>query len=244
MKTKTSYNMKKLILNLTLGVAVFGAASPTLAQTSLVAGWSMYNPSSQAFPYAASTIAPSVASASMNYAGLLTHNDNRGVWGSANGDTTLDTATAPYLSWTLTLDAGTTVSDPTFFINLAKVDGSGTQLDLRSSLDDYAVSLGSPSSVDGTYRNYMFPVGESLCDSVTFRLYVYDVSPGMQTDSDNIYNVWCQSYYTTSGDTYNANMQGQTAGVLGNVTAVPEPSALALAGSGLLGLLLFRRRKA
>jgi hypothetical protein len=39
-------------------------------------------------------------------------------------------------------------------------------------------------------------------------------------------------------------MQGQTAGVLGNVTAVPEPSALALAGSGLLGLLLFRRRKA
>ena len=145
----------------------------------------------------------------MNYAGLLTHNDNRGVWGSANGDTTLDTATAPYLSWTLTLDAGTTVSNPTFFINLAKVDGSGTQLDLRSSLDDYAVSLGSPSSVDGTYRNYMFPVGESLSDSVTFRLYVYDVSPGMQTDSDNIYNVWCQSYYTTSGDTYNANMQGQ-----------------------------------
>ena len=36
--------MKQLILNLTLGLAIFGAACPALAQTSLVAGWNMYTP--------------------------------------------------------------------------------------------------------------------------------------------------------------------------------------------------------
>jgi hypothetical protein len=42
--TTIKISMKQLILNLTLGLAIFGAACPALAQTSLVAGWNMYTP--------------------------------------------------------------------------------------------------------------------------------------------------------------------------------------------------------
>ena len=233
--------MKTNLLKLACGVALLGAVTSASAQTSLVAGWNMYNSSSQTFPYAASTIDASVSSAAMNYAGLFGFDDGRGRWASTNHNATLDTATAPYLSWTVNLAPGTTVSDATFFINLAKVDSS-TTLSLRSSLDNYGTSLGDLSSVDGSYQNYLFSLG-TLSDSVTFRLYVYAVSAGKQTTSDDLYNVDCENYYTTYGGTYNADMHGDTAGLMGDITPVPEPTTLALAGLTGPGLLLFRRRK-
>jgi hypothetical protein len=233
--------MKIKLLKFTCGLALLGVVTTASAQTSLVAGWNMYNSSAQTFPYAASTIDASVSSAAMNYAGLFGFDDIRGRWASVNYNTTLDTATAPYLEWTINLNPGETVSDATFFINLAKVDSS-TTLSLRSSLDDYGTSLEDLSSVDGSYQNYMFSVG-TLSDSVTFRLYVYDVSDSQGTTSDDLYNVDCESYYPTIGGTYNADMRGDPAGLLGDITTVPEPSTLALAGLSGLGLLLYRRRK-
>jgi hypothetical protein len=233
--------MKTNLLKLACGVALLGAVTSASAQTSLVAGWNMYNSSSQTFPYAASTIDASVSSAAMNYAGLFGFDDGRGRWASTNHNATLDTATAPYLSWTVNLDPGETVSDAMFFIDLAKVDSS-TTLSLRSSLDDYGTSLGDLSSVDGSYQNYMFSLG-TLSDNVTFRLYVYAVSAGKQTTSDDLYNVDCFNASTTYGGTYNADMADYTAGLMGDITPVPEPTTLALAGLTGLGLLLFRRRK-
>jgi hypothetical protein len=235
--------MKTKLLKLTLGLALFGAVTSASAQTSLVAGWAECNSSSQTFPYAASTINASVSSAVMNYAGLFGFNDSRGIWGSTNYSTTLNTATAPYLSWTINLDPGTTVSNAKFFIDLAKLDSS-TKLELRSSLDNYGASLGDLSSVNGSWQDYMFSLGESLSGSVTFRLYLYDVSSYMQPTSEDIGSVDCfNGSAATFGDTYNANMADSAAGLLGNITTVPEPTTLALAGLSGLGLLLFRRRK-
>jgi hypothetical protein len=241
LKSPHNKKMKTKLLKLTLGIALFGTVTSASAQTSLVAGWNEYNSSSQTFPYAASTIDASASSAAMNYAGLFGFDDIRGRWASTNYNTTLDTATAPYLSWTVNLASGTTVSDATFFIDLAKVDSS-TTLSLRSSLDDYGTSLGDLSSVNSSYQNYMFSLG-TLSDSATFRLYVYDVSAGKQTTSDDLYSVACFNASTTYGGTYNADMADYTAGLMGNITTVPEPSTLALAGLSGLGMLLFRRLK-
>jgi hypothetical protein len=233
--------MKNQILGLTLGLALLGAVITASAQSSLLAGWNMYTPSTQTFPYAASSTDASVSSASLDYAGLFGINDSRGVWASTNYATTLDTATAPYLAWTITLDAGPTVADPTFFASLAKLDSS-TKLELRCSLDDYASSLGDLSSVDGSYQNYLFPLAGPLSGSVTFRLYFYNVNPIYLPTYYNVFNAECASYYTTIGGTFDDNMNGKSAGLLGDIVPAPEPVTLALAGLSGLGLLLFRRK--
>ena len=135
--------MKTNLLKLACGVALLGAVTSASAQTSLVAGWDMYNPSSQTFPYAASTIDVSVSSAVMNYAGL----------------------------------------------------------------------------------------------------FGFDVSSSQGTTLDDLYRVACYNASTTYGGTYNVDMTDYTAGLMGDITPVPEPSMLALACLSGLGLLLFRRRK-
>ena len=76
--------METKSLKLAYGLALFGIVTSASAQTSLVAGWDMYNPSSQTFPYAASTIDASVSSAAMDYAGLYGRNDIRGEWASTS----------------------------------------------------------------------------------------------------------------------------------------------------------------
>lgn len=234
--------MKNNLLKLAGGVALLGAVATASAQTSLLVGWNMYNSSSQAFPYAASTTDPSVFSAAMDYSSLFTLDDNRGFWGSDNHATTLDSAAAPYLSWTINLADGEAVINPTFFLDVGLGD-STTQVEMRSSLDGYSASLGDMSSVDGSWHNYMFSLGQTLSGSVNFRMYVYDVSADQPSTSVDLGNVNCGSGSSTYGGSYNPDMQNYTAGLLGTVSPTPEPSTMVLAGLGGFGLLLLCRRK-
>jgi hypothetical protein len=230
--------MKKVLLTSLLGL---GICSFVQAQ-GLVAGWGQYDPSSATFPLAANATATGVTSATMSSQGMIPFNDGRGVWGAANTSSSLNTATAPYLAWTINLGSSD-VTDPEFFLNLAKVDSS-TELQLSYSEDNYSSSLVDLSSVNTSYHNYVAPLSGTLTGSVTFRLYVYNQSAGYVNNED-LYNVWCQSYYPTTVGTYNEAIVGYTAGLLGDVAAVPavpEPSTLALAGLASTALLLFRRR--
>jgi len=203
------------------------------AQTSLV-GWGSYDSATTAFPMAASSHSSSISSATLSYYQTATINDSRGVWSAANQSTTLDVSTAPYLDWTIAFNPGVGVTNAFFFLNLAKLDSS-TKLQLSYSLDNYGSSLGSLSSVNGSYQNYMFSLGNTpLSGTVQFRLYLYDVSSLYASNPtyNNLYNVWCTSSYSTIGGTYSTSMNNYTAGLLGNVTTVPEPTGYVLAGLG------------
>jgi hypothetical protein len=250
MTTKTNMQPVKPMRNnfakLVCGLVLLGAVGPAVAAplATLVAGWNQYTPSSQSFPYASSVLDASAASATMDYSGLFGLNDNRGVWSATNSDSTLDIATAPYLAWTLNLASGANVSNLRFFANLAKID-SNTKVELRSSLDNYATSLGDLSSVNGSYQNYLFSVPGVVSDSVTVRLFAYNVSAGFQPNWYDLFNVACYTGNTTFGGVYDANMDGRSAGFLATVAApVPEPSTLALSVLGVMGgWFKLRRRK-
>jgi hypothetical protein len=234
--------MKLNYLKLTCVLALLGVAATASAQTSLLVGWTGYNSSSTTFPYAPSTLTAPVSSAVMNSSGLFALNDspeNRGLWGAGNNSTTLDTTTAPYLSWTINLTDGATITDAILFVNLARVSCT---LSLRSSLDNYATSLVDLSSANSLLENYMIPVG-TLNESVTYRLFVYDVATGYPTTSVAVGDAGCNAGLTTLGGTYNSEMDGDSTGLLGDVSAVPEPSTVALSVVCGLGLVFFRRRK-
>jgi hypothetical protein len=226
-------------LKLTCVLALLGVAASASAQTSLLVGWTGYNSISTTFPYAPSTMTAPVSSAVMNSSGLFALDDSRGLWGADNNSTTLDTTTAPYLSWTINLTGGATITDAILFVNLAR---ASCTLSLRSSLDNYSTSLVDLSSAISWFQNYMIPVG-TLNESVTYRLYVYDVPTSYPTTSVALGDEGCDPGNTTLGGTYNSEMYGNSAGLLGDVSAVPEPSTVALSVVCGLGLVFFRRRK-
>jgi hypothetical protein len=216
-------NLTKLIC----GLALLGAAATAPAQTNLLAGWEPYNAGSQTFPYAALVFDPSsVSSAFMNYVGLTPVNSSLdSEWGVNNHSSTLDTATAPYLQWTINLTADDTYSDLIFNVSMAEIitpnkqSSSFFNTELRSSLDNYSASLGDQVG-SGNYNVSLEP---PLTGSVTFRLYAYNVPVGATADY-----IWDQNVTILSGV----------------VAPVPEPSTLALSVmGGLGGLPLFRRRK-
>jgi hypothetical protein len=72
---------------------------------------------------------------------------------------------------------------------------------------------------------------------------VYDVGSLYAThvNYNNLYNSYCYSGYTTQGGSFNSDMEGYAAGLL--ATPVPEPTVSALAGLGLTGWLVLRRRR-
>lgn len=155
-------------------------------------------------------------------------NDSRTAWGSANTSSTLNVATAPYLSWTLGLSSPTRMSE--FKLGgFARADSTIVQL--RSSADNFASSLGELNNASSNYTQYsidLAPVG--IVNSVELRLYAYNTS----------------ALYANNGTPYDSIWLGSTGGAASvQITgeAVPEPSAgsLLVLGAGVLAVI--RRRK-
>jgi hypothetical protein len=230
------------IAGLIAGTTLLWGPCAHAAQTNLV-GWGSYNSATTTFPLAATSHAAAISSATLSYYQTFKLNDGRGVWGAANQSTTLDVTTAPYIDWTINFNTGLGVTNAIFFLDLAKLD-TPTKLQLSYSIDNYATSLGSLSSVNTSYQNFMFSLGSTpLSGTVDFRLYFYDVSSRYATNStyNNVYNVGCFSSYSTIGGTYSTYMNNFTAGLLGNITSIPEPAGCVLAGFGLALCYFYRR---
>jgi len=215
-----------------LSLSLLGALFLSTGHSAVVglATWYSYDPSATTFPLAAASKQSFVSTASASYLGLNPGNDSRTAWGSANTSSTLNVATAPYLSWTLGLSSPTRMSE--FKLGgFARLDS--TIIQLRSSADNFASSLGEINNATSSFTPYsidLAPVG-TVNSSVEFRLYLYNTSALYANLSGTPYD---SIYFASGGGGHSVQITGE---------AVPEPSAGALLVLGVGVLAVMRRRK-
>ncbi|RYD86924.1 MAG: hypothetical protein EOP50_21630, partial [Sphingobacteriales bacterium] len=125
--------MKKIVLFLLAFVCL--AAN---AQTELLY-WNEANYGTASFPRSG-TGAIAEISGTESYTGLTPLNDNRGFWNSSNMSTTLNTQTAPYLKYTVTLAEAMKLER--FVLGGYSYFPYVTKAQLRWSRDNFASSLG------------------------------------------------------------------------------------------------------
>lgn len=122
-----------------------------------------------------------------------------------------------YFTFTMDANDGYEI-DFTSFTYTGQASSQGPQsFELRSSLDNYSSTIGSPTA-DGTTIDLSAAEFQDITGPVEFRLYGYDAGSNSGTFSVNDYKFE------------------------GEVNPVPEPQTLALLGIGT-SLLLLNRRK-
>jgi hypothetical protein len=183
-----------------------------------------------------------VSSAVHSSYGMTPDNDERSWWKNiVNEATSVDPATAPYLSFTLTLslEAGYGMAFDRFVFQGLGLDGN-PQTELRWSVDGYSSALGSFTvDPDGEYTMTSVDLSDEqviLGGTVEFRVYYYGTSRGESFVSET------NKKYPTFDDTpaeYRYN--GAIVTITGEAVAVPEPSAIMLVG--VCGLMAGLRRK-
>ena len=159
-------------------ITLLSTVAPT-AQTKLV-GFPGYNSGTAAFPISSRTNHVSVASASLNYggSGISTYNDGRTVWDISNSSSSLNTATAPYLEYTINF-AGVSADvdlDKFVFNGLAHRDRAALKYELRWSVDNYGSRIGGLSNANSSYIRRsidLSAIGTINTSELTFRLYMY-----------------------------------------------------------------------
>ncbi len=174
----TRFNcMAKLFLSIVIGLLLC-TGKQVVAQTRAVY-FVGYNSSTASFPKAASGMDGAVVSAgAINYSGLQTVNDNRTVWNNPNSATTLDIGTAPYLSFTITMNGNISLS-PDRFVMCGLAEFSSTKLQLRWSVDNFATSLGEFTINGSSYTLSSVDLsskGVVNVSSIEFRVYFYNAS--------------------------------------------------------------------
>jgi hypothetical protein len=139
---------------------------------------------------------------------------------NANSWNTVSLDTDAYFTFTITPASGFSVSFSDF-VYTGQASGSGaTSVAFRSSIDSFAGDIGTPTT-GGTTIDLSDSAYQNLTTATEFRLYGWGASASGGTFSVNSF-------------TFN-----------GTVSAVPEPSEYAgLAGAGLIGFALWRRRAA
>lgn len=174
--------MKKIFTPVLYGFLFFvllSAPSTAKAQTRAVY-FSGYNSATESFPKAASGYNNAiVSSGAITYSGLMPVNDGRTVWNNPNTAATLDVATTPYLSYTVTMN-GTVMLQPDRFVlcGLATFNNSMI-LELRWSVDNYASNLGQFTINGSSYTLSSVDLssyGPVSVSSIQFRVYFYNGS--------------------------------------------------------------------
>ena len=171
---KKNYVMSSSVLSLLLSLFL----STTYAQYHELAYWTGENTSTYSYPQAASGTASNISSASQNYSGLNTYNDNRNVWNTSNTNASVNPATDPYLEFTLNIPAGVMRFDK-FVIAGAAPTTAGIKLQLRWDVDSYASSLGDFTPGGSSYNLTSVDLtsnGTVSAATVKFRIYFYAVS--------------------------------------------------------------------
>lgn len=142
----------------------------------VLAAWNQVNTSTATYPLAASFIkSGAVASASQDISAMTSQSAASSQWTHANNAASLTTGSAPYLSYQITTLTGTKY---TRFV-IAGLNVSGTsKLQLRSSVDNYATSLGEFTSGSGVNAGLSSVNLNGIVTQATgtteFRIYAYN----------------------------------------------------------------------
>jgi gliding motility-associated-like protein len=204
----------------------------------LLAGWNETNTLTATYPLAASfTKTGAVSSASTNFSNMTGVNLGSNKWTHANTSATLVTGSAPYLSYSISTSVGTKFIR--FVIGGLNVAGT-TKLQLRSSVDNFANSLGEFTTVPGnmglTSVN-LNGIDTQTAGSTEFRIYAYNgngdqitIANGSNyTPTDNTNPSYSAAYNVMI---YGAERPAATLGSIANMNklisdpifAIPTPS--------------------
>ncbi len=196
------------------------------SSVDLLAGWNQVNTSSTTYPSAATyTKSGSVTSASTTQLSMSTANSTSNQWTHANASASLTTGTAPYLSYSVTTSVGTKFTH----LVLGGLNIAGTtKLQLRSSVDNFATSLGEFKSAAGVGFGLtsvdLSSIATQPVGTTEFRIYAYNGNGDLITLKDgNSYSATDNTNPTLSG-AYNVMVYGATRTVptLGSLTNVDK----------------------
>ena len=208
------------------------AATLVSSEAALIAGWNRHTTGSTSYPLSAASLdSTAVASATMSHEGLEVSTDTRTVFTGRNPRAVIDLNT-DYLQFTVGINPGYTAELHKLRLTAATI--ANLDLDVRSSADNYATSLGV-IDLTGDYVNYdidLSSLGE-VDGSITFRLYGFNSTSA----------AW-NGFYGVPAGTYPGYLATDGApttffAVFG--TAVPESSTMLLGAVGAFGLLRRRR---
>jgi hypothetical protein len=135
-----------------------------------------------------------------------------------------------YVTWTVNSESGYEFAATNFSFRWSKNNAGPTSLTLRSSLDGFTSDLGTLTRTALGPFDEALPLGMAGLTSVTFRLYGYSAG-----DASGVVRLSDGGTLGAGGDL--------DAGVLGTITAVPEPGTFALLTAGLWLLRTWARRR-
>ncbi|MEI6695395.1 MAG: FG-GAP-like repeat-containing protein, partial [Bacteroidota bacterium] len=171
---------------------VYGVPYVTI---DILAAWNQMNTNSQSFPYSASYIKPvTVNSANQNYSGVGKINDAQNKWTNNNSSISLDIASAPLVSYSVTTAEATKFDR--FVLPGLNISGT-TKIQLRWSVDGFASSLGefTPGTGAGFALSSIDLISTAVQDAGTieFRTYFYN------GNSDEVTHVTGSSFTSSDG---------------------------------------------
>ena len=230
--------MRKMTALIGLGILSLAAS----AQAVIVAAWNPHTPASTTYPLAASNKDSTVTSTSMTPVGLAPTTDGRTIfqgWDSRSQSPTDTTYTATdYLEFSLSMEPGLKL-DPTA-LSLCSASLTGLKLDVRSSQDAYARSLGI-LSLSSSYVNYRVDLSTlPATDSITFRLYGFNSSKG--GTGDQTFNGFYGVGAFNAGSFNSSETTSDNFFAVSGVVVVPEPTLIGCGLASACGLLMRRRR--
>jgi hypothetical protein len=142
----------------------------------VLAGWNTANTSTTTYPYLATyKMDTYVSSASTNYSSISTDSNSNMTWINSNSSASLDTSSAPYLSFSIDL-ATATKFDRLVFPGLNRTT---SKMQLRWNVDSFSSSLGEISSGNGTDLLSSINLASTAMQSsgpIEFRVYFYNGS--------------------------------------------------------------------
>jgi gliding motility-associated-like protein len=209
------------------------------SSVDLLAGWNQANTSSATYPLAATyTKSGAVAAASTTQSNMTGVNAATNQFTHSNTSASLTTGSAPYLSYTVSTSEGTKFVR--FVLGGLNIAGT-TKLQLRSSVDAFANSLGEFTSGSGSNKGLSSVDLSSLPSQSTgdieFRIYAYNGNGDVITLGDGNAYAATDNTNPSLSAAYNVMVYGAarvipTLGSLSNVDktlgdpifAIPTPS--------------------